>query len=313
MKSIPKYALYGDGVQTTWSNSYYFEWIPSRASAYKWEIQPHVHEAFIQLLYFRAGTADAVLNGVRYEVRSPSVVLIPAQTVHGFHFSDDVDGPVITASQRMLESLAAVAMPELAEVMRKPALIALDESARYAAPLLPLFLAVEREYQMNAPGQMAAAMSHIIALLVQLARLGPGMHESNRRAGSRSAERVERFQEMVEQRFRSRIPLAAYAVSIGITTGHLTRMCRDILGMSAIDVVNLRVVQEAQRELIYTSAPVKRLAAALGFEDEAYFSRFFKKHAGIAPKEFRANALRDMSAPSPRLADFPQARRTFSV
>jgi AraC family transcriptional activator of pobA len=78
--------------------------------------------------------------------------------------------------------------------------------------------------------------------------------------------------------------------------------------MSAIDVINLRVVQEAQRELIYTSAPVKRLAAALGFDDEAYFSRFFKKHAGIAPKDFRNNALRDMSAPQSSVKDSRMAR-----
>lgn len=47
---------------------------------------------------------------------APCLILIPAQTVHGFDFSADVDGPVVTAAQRPLESLAGLSMPELLSV-----------------------------------------------------------------------------------------------------------------------------------------------------------------------------------------------------
>ena len=60
--------------------------------------------------------------------------------------------------------------------------------------------------------------------------------------------------------------------------------------MSAQDVVNARVVHEAQRELVYSSLSVKQIAAELGFEDEAYFGRFFKKHTGQRPTDFRREA-----------------------
>jgi len=69
--------------------------------------------------------------------------------------------------------------------------------------------------------------------------------------------------------------------------------------MSGLDVINARILHEAQRELVYTSLPVKQLAAELGFDDDAYFSRFFRKHTGVSPKVFRANALREMRADSP--------------
>ncbi|WJV52373.1 helix-turn-helix domain-containing protein [Prodigiosinella aquatilis] len=47
-----------------------------------------------------------------------------------------------------------------------------------------------------------------------------------------------------------------------------------------------------QRELVYTAKTIKQLAAALGFNDEAYFTRFFHKHVGVSPTQFRELAVR---------------------
>ena len=48
-----------------------------------------------------------------------------------------------------------------------------------------------------------------------------------------------------------------------------------------------RIVIEAKRELYLTSKAVKEIAYELGFEDEYYFSRFFKTNADISPQLFR--------------------------
>jgi AraC-like DNA-binding protein len=52
---------------------------------------------------------------------------------------------------------------------------------------------------------------------------------------------------------------------MGLTAGQLSRICREVLGMSALDVINARLVHEAQRELVYSVGSVKQLAAELGF------------------------------------------------
>ena len=142
---IPNYALYGDRAQTGWQNSFDFEWIPQRSAPYNWEIHPHVHDAFIQFLYLSEGSVEVLLNSAKRIAHAPCLLIVPAGTVHGFHFSKDVNGPVVTATQKPLESLAAVAMPELLQVIRQPAVISLEDSTRYAEALMPLFLAIERE------------------------------------------------------------------------------------------------------------------------------------------------------------------------
>ena len=51
---------------------------------------------------------------------------------------------------------------------------------------------------------------------------------------------------------------------------------------------------EAQRDLVFASSSIQQLADALGFADEANFGRFFRKHTGLTPREFRARALQTM-------------------
>jgi AraC family transcriptional activator of pobA len=300
---IPNYDLYGDQASPPWSNSFNFEWIPQRSASYQWLIQPHRHDAFVQVLYLTRGQVHAQIEQVHADIEAPCLIVVPAGHVHGFRFSPDIDGPVVTATQKALESLAATLLPELLATLRQPQIIPLGEQPRYMDRLMPLFLALEQESRSHAPGQVAAGMSLLLALMVQVGRIcGLGSGQSLKtaagatRAAPRQARQVERFRALVDRDFRTQHTVQAYAQAMGMTAGQLSRLCREALGLSAMGVIHARIVHEAQRELVYTSLPIKVLAAELGFEDDAYFSRFFRKHALISPKEFRARALSDMRA-----------------
>ncbi len=288
---IPNYALYGDQAQPSWQSSFDFEWIPERSRVYNWHIQPHKHDAFLQILYLVRGSGEVLVDNTRQRVEAPCLIWIPAQTVHGFDFSPDVDGPVVTAAQRTLESLAAVALPELVQRLRAPAVIALSASSRHAETLMPLFQAIERESQQHAKGQMAAGMALLVALAVQVLRLTELPRTQAVGAQSRKAQQIEKFRSLVDQNYTRHLPVSTYAAQLGVTAGQLSRLCREVLGVSSLDVIHARIVQEAQRLLVYTANSVKQLADMLGFGDEAYFSRFFRKHTGMSPREFQAKAL----------------------
>jgi AraC family transcriptional activator of pobA len=108
---------------------------------------------------------------------------------------------------------------------------------------------------------------------------------------SRKARQIEKFRALIDQQFRQQKSLQHYADQLGMTAGQLSRLCRQSLDMSGLDLINARVLHEAQRDLIYTHLPIKQLAANLGFDDDAYFSRFFRKHTGITPTDFRNKAV----------------------
>jgi AraC family transcriptional activator of pobA len=156
---------------------------------------------------------------------------------------------------------------------------------------MPIFLAIERETQVNALGQMAAGLSLLNALCVQIARLSKAQSNTVPKGNTRKVAQVEKFRALVEQNYKKHWPITNYAEQMGITSGQLTRLCREELGLSSMDVTNARLVHEAQRDLVYTTASIKQLSFSLGFADETYFGRFFRKHTGVSPREFRAQAL----------------------
>lgn len=294
---IPNYALYGDQAQSSWQNSFDFEWIPQRSLPYNWKIRPHQHDAFIQILYLTQGSVEALMDNAKVSAKAPCLLLIPAQTVHGFAFTEDVDGPVVTAAQRPLESLASAGIPELLTFIRKPAIISLDDSSDHKESLMPLFLALEREARMNIAGQMSAGMALLIALCVQMARFAHFQQIVPLNANSRKTMQIEKFRAMVNEGYKKHLPLTTYADQLGITVGQLSRLCREVLGISSLDVINARLIHEAQRDLVYTISSIKQLADSLGFAEETYFGRFFRKHTGLSPRAFRAKALEAMLKP----------------
>ncbi len=91
----------------------------------------------------------------------------------------------------------------------------------------------------------------------------------------------------MNEQFKSSQTVASYANRIGVSAGQLTRLTKEVLGLTALEVINTRLIFEAERELTYTADSIKQIAAKLGFEDEAYFSRFFKKETQQSPKAFR--------------------------
>ena len=66
---------------------------------------------------------------------------------------------------------------------------------------------------------------------------------------------------------------------------------RSETGYNALRLIHNRLAREACRRLVHVAAPVSRLAFELGFDDPAYFCRFFKRHTGVSPREYRQRAL----------------------
>ena len=296
MKSVPNFALYGTQAQPSWVDVVNFERIPERSSRFDWEIEPHFHDALIQVLYPVCGGGETFIDGKKWVLHPPCLIVAPARSVHGFHFTSEIDGPVITAAQRPLESLAAVAAPDLLAHLRTPTVLEVDPGSRHADALMPIFEAIEREASTFAEGQVAAGLSLVIALFVQIARISDSSQAATTLARSRKAAQIERFRTLLDESCRQRVQVETYAQRMGITAGQLSRLCREVLGMSALDAINARVMHEAQRELVYSSLSIKQIADELGFDDEAYFGRFFKKQSGLRPTEFRKMAQRQLAA-----------------
>ena len=81
--------------------------------------------------------------------------------------------------------------------------------------------------------------------------------------------------------------ITEYAQAYGVTPGHLNKVVRTRTGRSASEWVQVSRLNYAKYLLRDTSLPVIDVAAQVGLFDQSYFARFFKKHTGLSPIEYR--------------------------
>ncbi|WP_233889685.1 helix-turn-helix domain-containing protein [Paraburkholderia flagellata] len=297
MRKIPSYELYGEAsaARPPWHDAFNFEWIPERSRPNDWNIPAHRHDALLQFLYIRSGQGHVVIESEKTPFNPPCLVILPAQVVHGFAFSPEIDGLVVTAAQRALESIAKSVSSTLVAVLQHPAVIPVCGPAASDETLMPLFHMLENEFRRGAAGYTAAGMSLLMALFVQAARLVDHANVPVAALAARRSQQIRRFRELIAQHFREHRPVEFYAAALDVTPPQLGRICREELGSSPTALINDHLIREAQRDLVYSGMTVKQIAHSLGFEDSAYFSRYFRKQTGATPREFQSSAHRDLA------------------
>ena len=104
---------------------------------------------------------------------------------------------------------------------------------------------------------------------------------------SRARELTYCFRQLLGQHVATLKSPAAYARQLHVSPNHLNAMLKQETGFSVSYWICQAIVLEAKRLLAYSTLDVKEIAAALGYTDYPYFSRLFKKHAGVSPSVFR--------------------------
>lgn len=286
--SAPTYDLYGEDHAQRPDFWLHWETIASRSQLYNWEIRTHKHEAFFQILYLRGGTGDAVFNDEVHPILPPAMIAIPPKYEHGFRFSKDMDGMIITMVASRFGALGRTFIDaEMGEWFSRPRLIALDLNGGDRG-----FLALTLEKLCQELVQGGALHSDLIeaylrtAILIAARLTTPDQSESSNSV--QENPRMKMLQTLVNRHFREHHPAEFYAGHLGISPTHLNRIVRAATGQSTNSLIASRLIDQAKRDLVFTSANIKQIAYDLGFNDPAYFSRFFTKETGSTPRQYRA-------------------------
>ena len=279
---IPTFALYGEphgGASDFWVHC---EPIAARSSAHHWEIKLHRHASFFQFLFIRSGAGDALFSNGTVTLSPPCVVTIPPGTVHGYRFSRDVDGLVVTIVADRLPLTADLA-GRSGEWLASPQVLFLDEADNSYFDATTR--RVVQEFQSRRPDRNEFLETYLTMLLMLMKRNGepqafPG-------PGDARVSRVQTLKTLIDQQFREQHPAAHYARLLNLSPTHLNRIARQVTGLTVHDLIIERVIDEARRALLLTHASVQQISDGLGFSDPAYFSRYFRRKTGLAPGAFR--------------------------
>jgi AraC family transcriptional activator of pobA len=279
--------LYGEADGLPATDWLHHESIAERSRRHDWEIQPHRHAAFFQILYIRRGSGRATIDGQVSALRGPCALSVPALVPHGFRFTPGIDGSVFTVLQAHVQQVLAAA-PALPPRVLQPRVITLQRTG--AAAVERAVEQLKAEFLGAQPWRALAIDAALCALLVALERAAPRLEAQRAQRGSRAAMHLDRYRELVDASYRTQPSLAALAMQLGITSTQLNRVCRQLTGRPALALLHARMLLEAQRDLAYTTLSIKQIALDLGFGDAGYFTRFFQRLSGRTPTQWRGQA-----------------------
>ena len=164
--------------------------------------------------------------------------------------------------------------------------IRLDEKHEQKLDLLLHIFLDEFETDDNIQGDMLQML--LKRLIIILTRLGRQQFITGDTLNDDKLDIIRKYNMLVENNFKKEHRVSFYAEKLHRSPKTLANLFAIYNHKSPLTVIQERVLLESRRLLMYTDKSTKEIAYELGFDDAAYFSKFFKQHTSQSPSDFRA-------------------------
>ena len=144
---------------------------------------------------------------------------------------------------------------------------------------------IERALQRQRPDGQAYISSLFYAFLLDVQQQY-GQHEQVRQLSS-SAQLTARFRQLLTRHVLSKRAVHDYADLLAVTPNYLNKCVKETTGMPVSALITNMLLLEAKVLLEQPDLAISEVAYRLGFDDLSYFARFFRKHIGLNPTDYR--------------------------
>ena len=168
-----------------------------------------------------------------------------------------------------------------------PPFVHIDEKA--AVNFEMVIQQFKTEMQNPALAQYELLISYLKIFLITASRLKTDQQTEAKKVADKEEEPfiLQNLKNAIELHYKTKHSASDYADLLAITPKALTRLTKTHFNKTLSNLIAERIVIEAKRELYLTNKTVKEIAYDLGYNDEYYFSRFFKKNADVSPQLYR--------------------------
>lgn len=248
---------------------------------------PHRHHFYTFILVTEGGGSHSI-DFKNYELTEGRLFLIAPGQVHAWHELHDVKGFVLLFTDSFMALSKGRNLLSSWPLFRAhlPCLIDLKESEK--KNWFEEFEFMEQEFMHPDEYTRDALFYSISALLVRASRL---MRSGKNKNPLTAPDFLFTFQELIERNFLTLKSPQDYASKLNITPNYLNALCKKKSGKSAGELIRQRIILEAKRLLVYTNLSVSEIALKLGFIDNSYFGRYFRKYVHTTPERFRKNSF----------------------
>lgn len=100
-------------------------------------------------------------------------------------------------------------------------------------------------------------------------------------------DRIVFLYALIDQHMFEHKDVEFYSNKLSIGSKRLNQITKEHVNKTVTQIIHEKIITEIKRNLAFTNTPIKAISIDMGFKDLGYFCRFYKKHTGESPKEFR--------------------------
>jgi len=254
---------------------------------------PHRHD-FFEVLYLLKGSGYHVIDANKYEIQPPCVFFMSPGQAHKLELSNDIEGYIFifTSDFYLLNRSnqnSLIEFPFFYTIHQDnpPLMLDNENDIRFLEILFRQSIA-----ESNRTGDFKTELLRsILDLILTTCAARYPMNENLVNKG-KGQILVKRFFHLVEENHQKNLSLSDYSRMVGVTANHLTQTVKQLTGKTSSQIIKAKQLLEIKRLLVHTNLNVSEIANQLNFEDQSYFTKFFRRETGITPLQYRTEALK---------------------
>ncbi len=232
------------------------------------------------------GELRVEINMIEHHISAGNLVItLPEDILQHKEVADDVKGLFIIVSQQFIED----AFPKIEEIL--PLFLHIQKypclslSVQECVRIQNFYNFFIQHLEDNSPYRDKVIRSILQSLIYYIAGVVNLDQANNRR--ERKEELFSRFIQLIIKNYKEHKKLDFYADKLFISPKYLSDAIKKISGKSAHDWIDHYILLEAKILLRSSRKTVQQIADELNFPNNSFFSKYFKKHCGMTPKEYR--------------------------
>lgn len=249
---------------------------------------PHRHD-FFEILFLTNGSGTHTIDFRDYKIKPNSIFFLSPGQIHSISLSKDIYGYIFLFSPEFFlmnksDKNKIFEFPFFYNTSdENPPLELKDE--KEINFLKALFVKGCDESTINTDESEALVYSLLDLILACCKKLYP--QNSLNQGMKKGRFMVKKFKQLIEEQYKENFSVKDYADKLFVTPNHLNETVKSIMGRTASDLIDEKMVIEIKKLLLHTDLTASEVAYTLNFSDQSYFSKFFKKRTGHTPGEFR--------------------------
>lgn len=252
-------------------------------------LMPHLHD-FYSIFWIESGEATHATEFVEYSLKADTILFVPPGLKHRMYIDPSVGGTYILFNEEFIRYNQKNHVPlKEYRLFNNPDFKSLiNVLPEKRDKLLNITNLIFDELRTSDDYSQEIVLNLLHLFLLESRRI---FDQQNQAGIEKQAETPDstiiQFKLLIENNFQTQKNVSSYAEMMNINPSCLNEMAKRTTGITAGELIRNRVIDETKKLLYSSSMSGKEIAFQLGFDDPAYFSRFFRKYTGLTLKEFR--------------------------